>query len=146
MYRLKRFELKWCDAFGKTDLGIESSTIYSGDKIIEICFRVKSKTTRINLVQNEDSFIAGVENTGLSVLNGNHFSNDWYCDGDHWFINIEYDDRVIKSSGDNSYPFAFTRFIEYLHRDLGVPNPYYYKNSKKKSNNCICERAPLIER
>lgn len=120
MARLKQFHFQWCDAWHRIDDGYDTilETTESGE--IRLKCLVNLEPQDIVLTDCEDDFIRSIENCGIKTWNNKSFDNSWVLDGTMWFLDIAYDNEVIRATGMNGYPKEFEQFINTLRKKWGL--------------------------
>ena len=111
MSRLRLFHFSWHDVWFSSRVGYDTILESTADGGLYLKYIVDMKPYSIELTDKEDEFIKCIEKCGLINLNGNKY---YECceDGYMWHIDIAYDDKVIRTCGDNAYPPEFWDFLE----------------------------------
>ena len=113
MSRLKLFHFSWCDAWFSPLKGYDTILESSADGKLYLKYIVDMNPESIELTGREDELINCIEECGITKLNGNKYIEDC-LDGFIWQIDIAYDDKVIRTRGDNAYPSEFWGFMDMM--------------------------------
>ena len=120
MGRLKKFSLRWQDAWNDYSGGYYSILEREEDDGAVLCFLVNDDTFRIKIGDKEDDFIDKLNETGIEKLNNWKF--DECCeDGDDWTLYIIYDDKDIVVKGHCTMPREFRALLTYLFEEWDLP-------------------------
>ena len=112
MSRIKKFSIRWHDAWNNYEEGYYSLLEIKADGSPVLCFMANNEAVRIELGDRETEFI--------DKLNNNCFTE--FChDGDTWLIYIIYDDKDIAAEGHCTMPRELRTLILYLNTEWNLP-------------------------
>ena len=119
MNRLQLFHFEWKDAWYSPCRGYDTILESRADGRLLLKCIVDMSPRSIDLTGKEDEMIKSIEESGISKLNGKKYIEDC-LDGHMWRIDIAYDDKVIRASGDNAYPPEFWAFLGMMIKDWNI--------------------------
>lgn len=134
MNKIKRFNLRWKDAFDHYVNDYLSSVEMTEDEYIRIIVRAYTEFCEIELNdENIEEFISKIKDTGIQRLNGYLYSCRNMLDGCSWSIDILGDDLDVVADGSESFPYELEKLIEYLNEEWNLLiidsiKDYYHKS------------------
>ena len=134
MNKIKRFNLRWKDAFDHYVNDYLSSVEMTEDGYIRIIVRAYTECCEIELNdENIEEFISKIKDTGIQRLNGYLYSCRNMLDGCSWSIDILGDDLDVVADGSGSFPYELEKLIEYLNEEWNLLiidsiKDYYHKS------------------
>lgn len=130
---LKKFSLRWQDAWHDYSGGYYSVLEREEDGSAVLCFLVNNEVFRIKIGDKENEFISKLNETCIEKLNNWEFDEN--CeDGDNWTLYIIYDDKDIVVKGHCTMPREFRAVLTYLFEEWHLPKCSYAR--RWFSNGC----------